>query len=398
MKKVWYVLICVFLVLISVVVTFLFVSKSLNAYYMNEIRLLSEKDPLNAKVTELQNCIDDNFVGEYDQTVMGDAVAEAMIASTGDRWSYYISAKELQAYEDTMSNSYVGVGITVTVLEDGSGVLIEEVNPNGPAFEAGVLSGDILIEADGTSVAGLELTDVRNLVRGEENTHVVLKVLREGEALEFDLIRRSIDTPVVAYEMLDDKIGYIQILNFDSKCAKESIAAIEALQKNGAEKLLFDVRNNPGGYRSELVKLLDYLLPEGPLFRMKERGGEETVDYSDASCVKLPMMVLVNEDTYSAAEFFAAAIQEYGAGEVIGGQTCGKGYFQYTYYFSDGSAAAISSGTYCTPNGVSLANVGVTLDYSIPMDEESYANLYYGLLSKEDDVQLQKALSVLRGE
>ena len=195
--------------------------------------------------------------------------------------------------------------------------------------------------------------------------------------------------------MLTDKIGLVTIENFDERCAEESIAAIETLLKNGAEKLIFDVRNNPGGYASELVKLLDYLLPEGDLFRTVRYDGKEHVDTSDADCLELPMAVLVNTSSYSAAEFFAAALREYEAATVVGEQTVGKGYFQSTYQLSDGSAVALSIGKYFTPKGVSLAENGITPDVVVTVDEETAQGIYYGTLTPEEDPQIQAAIKAL---
>lgn len=208
--------------------------------------------------------------------------------------------------------------------------------------------------------------------------------------------RRTIEQIAAEGTMLDGNVGYVKIENFDKNSADHTIAAIKTLIDEGAESLLFDVRNNPGGYKDELVEVLDYLLPEGVLFRMVYYNGEETVDESDADCVTLPMAVLVNSESYSAAEFFAAALQEYGVAEVVGTQTSGKGYFQNTYRLSDGSAVALSSGTYYTPNGVSLANVGITPDLMVEMEDEDFAALYYDQLEPADDNQLQAALDLLK--
>ena len=187
----------------------------------------------------------------------------------------------------------------------------------------------------------------------------------------------------------------ITIVNFDSRCAAEAIGAIEALRAQGADKLLFDVRNNPGGYKHELVELLDYLLPEGPLFRSVDYSGKEAVDMSDASCLELPMAVLMNGDSYSAAEFFAAALREYGVATLVGQNTTGKGRFQSTYVLSDGSAATISVGTYCTPKGVDLTDVGLTPDIPVEVDEEMYLKIYYGQVPPAEDPQIQAAVAAL---
>ena len=203
-------------------------------------------------------------------------------------------------------------------------------------------------------------------------------------------------TPVAAYEMLENKVGLVTIENFDSRCAEETIDAIETLLDNGAEKLIFDVRNNPGGYASELIKVLDYLLPEGEVFHTVSYDGKEDIDYSDADCLEVPMVVLVNSSSYSAAEFFAAALREYEAASIVGEPTVGKGYFQTTIRLNDGSAVALSVGKYFTPKGESLAGVGVTPDMVILLDDEQDSALYYGTLSTAEDPHIQAALKILK--
>ena len=349
-----------------------------------------------SKLDELEALIQERFIGEADMEAIEDAAADAMIAATGDRWSYYIPASEYAAYQEQMANSYVGVGITIQVTEDDSGFLVTEVVSGGPAEEAGMMVEDLLIMVEDVDVRGMSTSEVRDLVRGEEGTSVKLTVMRKGEHKVLSVERRQVQTPVATYEMLENNVGLVTIENFDSRCAEETIAAIETLLSNGAEKLIFDVRNNPGGYASELVKVLDYLLPEGDLFRTVRYDGKENVDTSDADCLEVPMAVLVNDGSYSAAEFFAAALSEYEAAIVVGEPTVGKGYFQTTYQLSDGSAVSLSIGKYFTPKGVSLAEEGVTPDVVMTVDEETDLAIYYGTLTPEEDPQIQAALKALK--
>ena len=349
-----------------------------------------------SKLDELEALIQERFIGEADMEAIEDAAADAMIAATGDRWSYYIPASEYAAYQEQMANSYVGVGITIQVTEDDSGFLVTEVTSGGPAEEAGMMVEDLLIMVEDVDVRGMSTSEVRELVRGEEGTSVKLTVMRKGEHKVLSVERRQVQTPVATYEMLENNVGLVTIENFDSRCAEETIAAIETLLSNGAEKLIFDVRNNPGGYASELVKVLDYLLPEGDLFRTVRYDGKENVDTSDADCLEVPMAVLVNDGSYSAAEFFAAALSEYEAAIVVGEPTVGKGYFQTTYQLSDGSAVSLSIGKYFTPKGVSLAEEGVTPDVVMTVDEETDLAIYYGTLTPEEDPQIQAALKALK--
>ena len=349
-----------------------------------------------SKLSQLQSLIEERYIEGADPTVLEDAAADAMVAATGDRWSYYIPASEYETYQENMANAYVGVGITILSLEDVEGFRIMSVTPDGPAEEAGVQKDDVLIGVDGKDVRQSDANQVRNLVRGEEGTDVVLTVLREEAELELTVQRRHMETPVATYTMLEDQVGLVTIENFDSRCSEETIAAIEALREQGAQKLIFDVRNNPGGFAEELVKVLDYLLPEGDLFRTERYDGYEDVDVSDENFLDMPMAVLVNGDSYSAAEFFAAALQEYEAAIVVGEHTSGKGHFQTTYQLSDGSAVALSIGRYYTPNGVCLEGVGIEPDVPVTVDEDTAMEIYFDSLPWEEDPQIQAALDALK--
>ena len=347
------------------------------------------------KLDQLANLIENRFIGEVDMGRMEDAAAAAMVDSLGDRWSYYLTAEDYLSHMEQVNNAYVGIGVTIVAAADGSGVEITKVEPNAPALDAGIQVGDIIVGVGGQDVAGMTTTELRNLVRGEAGTFVRLTIKRGEEVFDLSVERRTVETAVATGVMLPGNVGLVTITNFDSRCASESIAAIEELISQGAQGLVFDVRNNPGGYKDELVRLLDYLLPEGPLFRSEDYNGKVEVDESDASCLEMPMAVLVNEDSYSAAEFFAAAMAEYDWAVVAGTQTVGKGYFQVTYRLGDGSAVGLSIGKYTTPNGVSLQDVGITPEILVDVDDETYYRIYSGLLAPEEDPQIQAAVAAI---
>ena len=326
----------------------------------------------NSKLAVLEKLIQDYFIGDVDQTAMEDAAAHAMIGALGDKWSYYIPADQYAAYMEQMNNAYVGVGITITAEENG-GIRVIGVTAGGPAEAAGILENDVIVKVDDQSILEMSLDETKNLVLGEENTAVRLTLLRDGEEMAISVTRRAIRTPVVQGQMLENHTGYVSILNFNSNCASETIAIIEDLVAQGAQKFIFDVRDNPGGYANELVKVLDYLLPEGKLFTTVDYAGNTHTDMSDEKCLDLPMAVLVNGNSYSAAEFFAAAMAEYDAAVVVGEKTSGKGYFQSTFQLPDGSAVGLSIGKYFTPKGESLADVGVTPDIPIALENGQIA-------------------------
>ena len=358
------------------------------------LALVGENPP--SKLDRLEALIENRFIGEADSQTLEDAAAAAMVKATGDRWSYYISAKDYDAHREQEENAYVGVGITIQPQEDESGFLIIMVADGGPAKEAGIEVNDLLIGVEDQDIRGMTTDEVGALVKGEEGTKVSLTVMRKGEHMTLSVERRRIEQPVAEGEMLEDGIGLVKINNFDTRCAEETISAIEKLRTEGAKKLILDVRNNPGGFADELVKLLDYLLPEGDLFRSVSFDGKEQVDTSDENFLDMPMAVLVNGDSYSAAEFFAAALQEYEAAVVVGEPTVGKGYYQQTIPLGDGSAVALSTGKYFTPKGNSLAGKGITPTVRVDVDEETAAAIYYGTSKPAEDPQLQAAIKALK--
>ena len=353
------------------------------------------KTPGSTKLDQVEYLIKNRFIEEADMEKAEDAAATAMIDSLGDRWSYYLSAADYATHKEQVDNAYVGIGITISPEENSQGFLILAVQKDSGAEAAGLLAGDIITGAESQDVRGMTTAQLRDIIRGKEGTSVSLEITRDSEVLRVQVTRMRILTEVVRYEMLGNSIGLIAISNFDARCADETIAAIEDLREQGAQALIFDVRNNPGGYATELVKVLDYLLPEGDLFRTLDYAGRETVDKSDASFLDMPIAVVCNEDSYSAAEFFPAAIQEYGAGTIVGMPTCGKGYFQYTYELSDGSAVGLSAGKYFTPSGKSLIGTGIQPDVVVEVDDETRAKIAYGTLDAKDDPQIQAAVDIL---
>jgi carboxyl-terminal processing protease len=394
MKKRFNLLTVVVLALMAAGITFVItVTEVSNHYEAAYDAVLNSSD--FGKLQEIRAYLDAYFVDDLDETALLDGAAEGLIEGTGDRWSYYVSAADYAEFEEQMNNAYVGIGVTIQWNEEEDGFEIMSVTEGGPAEESGIQVGDILVAVEGQSTADLDLDGTKNLVRGEEGTDVQLTFRRNGETLDLTVTRRSIDTVVVSYELLDSGDGLVTIENFDTNCSARAIEAIEALIDQGAQSIIFDVRNNPGGMKQELVTLLDYLLPEGVLFRSIDYQGNESVDTSDASYLDMPMAVLINENTYSAAEFLAAALQEYGAAVIVGTPTSGKGHYQNTFRLSDGSSINISTGEYFTPNGVSLDGVGVTPDVEVELDEADYYALYYDQLARNDDEQLLAAVAAV---
>lgn len=374
------------------VLSYILVALVASALTLAEVMLLARDN--YSKLNQLEDLIDEKFIEEPVLKDIEDAAADAMVEALGDRWSYYMTAEDYLSYQDQMKNSYVGIGVTVELQEEG-GLVVKQVTAGGPAEAAGILAGDEVIAVEGKSLEGLTLAQIKPMIRGKEGTTVGLTIRRGEQQFEVGVVRMQIDTAVATGTMLEGNIGLVRIVNFDSRCYEETVAAIEELLEQGAEKLIFDVRYNPGGYRSELVKVLNYLLPEGLLFRSEYYDGTIQDDMSDDDCLEIPMAVLVNGSSYSAAEFFAAALRDYEWATVVGEPTCGKGYFQNTYKLSDGSAVALSVGRYYTPKGESLIGVGLTPDVAVEVDEETASAIYAGTLDPMEDPQILAAINAL---
>jgi len=311
--------------------------------------------------------IEKNYIGDTDLNAAEEAGYRALVSALDDRWSYYMNPEEYEAYKLYSKNVYTGVGITIQKIEETGELRIVSVAEGSPAEKAGIEADDVLLAVDGTSVTGMAVSEVRGLIQERQGREVVLTVRTpEGDVRDVTLRSETIFNDPVSYKMLESGIGYISIKNFEAGCADGVKSAVKKLMEEGAAGLIFDVRNNPGGKVSQLLDILDFLLPEGDIFISVDKNGREKVHTSDADCIELPMATLVNAYSYSAAEFFAAALQEYDRAVVVGEQTTGKGRSQITVALPDGSAIHISNNVYLTPNRVDLSKVGgITPDIAV---------------------------------
>lgn len=318
-----------------------------------------------------------------------DKALSAFVDGLGDRWSYYLPAQRHQETIERRANSYVGIGVTVDSVSREEGLLVQSVTRDGPADKAGVLAGDVITAVDGASIAGEGRETASDLIRGEEGTKVALTLLGEdGASRDVTCTRATLHNASAQGRLLDNKVGYVQLSNFYSGSADSFQAEVDALLEQGAESLLIDLRGDPGGYVSELEQILDYLLPEGPVFTHKPRWGFKSVYVSDENCVDLPMAVLVNQHSYSAAELLAAQLRESVDAPIVGERTSGKGYSQLTFPLANGGGAGLSTAAYCTGGGHSLIGEGIVPDVELSLPEGA-------ALGGEDDVQLKAALELL---
>ena len=325
---------------------------------------------------------------EADLDKAADQALGAFVNGLGDRWSYYLDREGYKATTERRANSYVGIGVTVDVTRE-EGLLVLSVTEGGPADKAGVAAGDMIIAVDGESVAGDAKEGATDRIVGEPGTKVTLTLLGEdGSTRDVICTRATLHNPSASGKMLEGNLGYVRLSNFYSGSADSFRREVDALAAQGARGLIVDVRSDPGGYIAELQKVLDYLLPEGPVFTQKPRWWFRSVYQSDADCVDLPMAVLVDRNSYSAAELLAAQIRESTGAPIIGEVTSGKGYSQVTFPLVNGGGAGLSTATYCTGSGHSLIGEGIIPDVELSLPEGA-------AFGGEDDIQLQAAIELL---
>jgi len=342
--------------------------------------------------------IDEKFIGELDVDDVSAAAMHAAVGALDDRWSYYMTPQEYEVFLERSNNRYAGIGVGVTADDKTAGMKVMYVYKGSPAETAGIIAGDIIMAVDGRDIGGIGVDEMRGLLARPIDDTVELTVVRsDGTAENLTVVYRYVFIDPVSFELIDDDIGYITLANFDAGAGESFITAVDTLLVLGARGFIFDMRSNNGGRVTEMVKILNYLLPEGEVFITVDKSGQEEIMMSDSEMIDRPAVVLVNAYSFSAAEYFAATLHEYGYAEVVGEQTTGKNRMQVTYELPGGGALHISTSQYLTKNRVSLYDAGgFTPDFQVYLTDEEYAGILIGTLGRDDDPQLQKAVERLR--
>lgn len=348
------------------------------------------------KTGEIEELINAYYLDEIDGQKVEDTMYTGMVAGLEDPYSVYYSKEELESMEESISGAYSGIGATLTQDPDTGELSVVSCFDGTPAQEAGLQPGDVITGWNGKSVEGIELSELVSKIKTDPEEQLTLEIERDGETLEVELTRREVQIPTVEYEMLDNQIGYIRLVEFDEVTADQFKEALEDLENQNMEKLIIDVRNNPGGVLQVVCDMLDQLLPEGMIVYTEDKNGNRKEYTSDEEHqFTKPLAVLANENSASASEIFAGAIQDYGIGTIVGTTTFGKGIVQRTFYLSDGTGVKLTVAKYYTPKGHDIHKKGITPDVEIELDEELKNQ---SSISHEEDNQLQKAIEVLQEE
>ena len=352
-------------------------------------------DSFVQKAKYIEDTVKESYTGEVDDTEMEEYMYKGMMASLGDPYSAYYTSEEYEELTTETTGSYEGIGVVMQQDAETGEVKVVRCYEGAPGAEAGLQPEDVLIQVNGESVSGMELSEVVDKVKSSQDTaHLTIARGGESEYLEIDVPLEEVNIPVVNHEMLEDQIGYIALYEFTEQTESQYQAAFEDLESQGMERLIIDVRNNPGGLLTSVCDILEDILPEGLIVYTEDKdGNREEYTCSGENELEIPLAVLVNGNSASASEIFAGAIQDYGTGTIVGSTTFGKGIVQSLIPFTDGSAIKTTTAKYYTPSGRCIHGTGIEPDIAVELDEglEQETSIPH-----EQDNQLQKAIETVK--
>lgn len=345
-------------------------------------------EDISYKIGLIEAYLDKYYMEEVDAEELEEGMYYGLVASLGDIYTTYYTAEQYESVLESNSGEYCGIGVVIRQDSTTGAIIVQQVYSKSPANEAGIQEGDIIYSVNGESIEGITSDELVTMIVGKEDSKFNMAVKRDGEIIEFELVRRQIEKDIVTYRMKKDNTGYIKIEEFDEVTASQVKSAIVDLQSQGMEKLVIDLRDNPGGMLTSVKEVAGMFLPEDKLFLYSEtKEGEREDFYTSGTPIleDMPMCVLINENSASAAEAFSGAMKCYERAEIVGTTSFGKGIMQSIFKLKDGSALKITVGKYYLPDGSNIHKTGITPDYEVENDDTT-----------ETDEQLDKALEILK--
>ncbi len=351
---------------------------------------------VESKIERLADAIDQLYYEDVDEEDLVQGLYKGLLEGVGDSYTAYYTPEEYKELMISATSSLSGIGIVMQQNPDTMQVTVNYVYEGSPAEKAGILAGDLIVQAGDAVATSMELSEFATQIRGDEGTTVHLKLYRYGKGyLELDVERAIIDVPTLKGEMLDDGIGYIMIAEFGNKTAEEFADTVSELKAQGMTSMIVDLRNNPGGIVDSVTAMLDQILPEGVTVWTEDKYGNKKEYTSDAACLDYPMVVLINGNSASSSEIFAGAIRDYKYGTLIGTKTFGKGIVQSIRRLADGSAIKLTTSRYFTPSGQNIHGEGIEPDIKL---EYKYLDPDATEYDMMNDNQILKAIEVLKKE
>lgn len=351
----------------------------------------------SSKSSIIKQYIDKYFMEDVDNDILTEGMYKGMLESLNDPYSVYYTKDEVESLKQSSEGEYVGLGISVTQNNETKVITVTKVYDDSPAKDAGIESGDTIYSINDNVLTDETLDELLVDIKGEEGKEVKMQLKRGEETIDADMKLREVLIDVVSYEMLEDNIGYIIIDQFTGTSTEQVEEAINDLKSQGMERIIVDLRDNPGGQLECIQAILNYFLPKDKLLLYSEtKDGEQEKYYTenDGLITDMPLCVLVNENSASASEVFAGVVKCYDRGKLVGTKTFGKGIMQSTFGLSDGTAIKLTIGKYYLPDDSNIHGIGIEPDYEVKLPED-VTNVW--ALKHPDDPQLTKAIEVVKG-
>lgn len=381
-------------VIVTAIITFMATSVLLYNYYFKTEKGLvkalatTETSNLEAKVQLIKEYIDKFYLGEINEQDMIESAVKGYVAGLGDEYTEYLTKEEYEELMIDVNGDYVGIGIYMTQDRDGNVVVLLPIE-GSPAEEVGLETGDIITKVNGEECIGMDLSIVANKVKGEEGTTVDLEILRENEFINKTITRKKVEIKTIENEILENNIGYIEILSFDNNCSDEIEKILDDYINKGVKSIIIDLRDNGGGIVTEATNMADLFLPKDAniMIEIDNKGNAKTIKAEKDAIVKsdIKVIVLTNENSASASEILVGALKDNERAKIVGTKTYGKGVMQELVPVSSGGALKLTIQEFCTPNGNKINKEGIKPDIEIEDDEET-----------EADEQLQKAIEMCK--
>ena len=390
----------IMLVVLTAFITFLGTSLFMYNYFEGKgterfsFEGFSKEESVDSSLKKYKELIDKYYLGEVDEEKLKEGAIKGYVEALGDPYSEYISAKDMEEYKESITGSFVGIGIYMVKDTEADKVQVLAPIKNTPAEKAGIQPGDYIVKVDDVEYKAEDFSKISDVIKGEEGTTVKLQILREAETIEYEIKREKIITNPVTGKVLNDNIGYIEVPSFDEDTAKYFKEEFEKLQKQNIKSLVIDLRNNGGGIVDEATKIADYILDKDStiVITTDKNGKEKETKAKENPIINMPIVVLVNKNTASASEILSGALKDLNKAKLVGTKTYGKGVIQGVMSLKDGSGLKITTEEYATPNREKINKKGIEPNEVVELPE-TVKNVMQ--VEEKDDTQLQKAIELL---
>jgi len=383
-------------VLITAVLTFIASTVLYFALGSNIVYFLSNNQTADgiAKLNRIDKLVDKYFYGDIDKKEMQDWAYAGYLAGLDDPYTEYISSGEYDSFTETSTGNYTGIGVEVT--KNGEETVISDIFDGTPAEKAGFLPNDIIKKIDGKDMVGKPLSEISSTIKEYAGKTFAISIERDGKMTDVNVVPGEIETVQVSGKMLDGGISYIRISMFEGHCTEQLKTALDNAKNSGAKGIIFDVRNNPGGALDIITNCVDQILDEGIILTVRDKNGKENVyKAKDKEKIDLPIVILTNAQTASAAEVFTSSLHDNGKAYTVGTKTYGKGVVQTIFDLGDKSIAKITTAKYFTPKNVCIDKIGLEPDRKVELDEK-YKKMSVKYIPDGEDTQLITAVEVMK--